>query len=56
MRDFQLPNYPISKLLHFFVLGVLPATAAEFLELQPLGRRFPVFRGRVIPFFALTTL
>jgi len=35
---------------------MLAATAAEFLELQPLGRRLPVFRGRVIPFFALTTL
>src|SRR5437763_6506362 len=33
----RLQNYPITKLqnlLHFFVRGVLTATAAEFLELQ----------------------
>jgi len=27
------------------VRRVLAATAAEFLELQPLGRRLPVLRG-----------
>jgi hypothetical protein len=43
-------------LFHFFMRRVLAATAAEFLEFQPLGRRLPVLRGRVIPLFALTTL
>jgi hypothetical protein len=36
--------------------GVLAATAAEFLELQPVRRRFTVLRGRIIPFFAITAL
>jgi hypothetical protein len=36
--------------------GVLAATAAELLEFQPLGRRFAVLRGRIIPLFAITTL
>jgi hypothetical protein len=35
---------------------VLTATAAEFLEFQPLGRRLAVLRGRIIPLFAITTL
>jgi hypothetical protein len=49
----KLLNYP---LLHFFVRGVLTATAAKFLELQPLGRRLPVLRRRIIPLFAVTAL
>jgi hypothetical protein len=56
---FRLQNYPITKLqnlFHFFVRGVLTATAAEFLELQPLGRRLPVLRRRIIPLFAVTAL
>jgi hypothetical protein len=36
--------------------GVLAATAAEFLEFQPLGRRFAVLRGRIVPLFAVTAL
>jgi hypothetical protein len=44
-HEVQLPNYPIIKsqnLFHFFVRGVLTATAAELLELQPLGCRLAV--------------
>jgi hypothetical protein len=41
---------------HFFVRRVLAATAAEFLEFQPLRGRFTVFRGRIIPLFAVTAL
>jgi hypothetical protein len=36
--------------------GVLAATAAEFLEFQPLRRRLAVLRGRIIPLFAITAL
>jgi hypothetical protein len=43
-------------LFHFFVRRVLAATAAEFLELQPLGRRFAVLGRRIIPLFAITAL
>jgi hypothetical protein len=43
-------------LLHFFVGGVLAATAAEFLELQPLGRRLAVLGRRIVPLFAITAL
>ena len=35
---------------------VLAATAAEFLEFQPLGRCFPVLGGRIIPLFAIAAL
>jgi hypothetical protein len=35
---------------------MLTATAAEFLELQPLRRRLPVLSGRIIPLFAITAL
>jgi hypothetical protein len=35
---------------------MLAATAAEFLELQPLRRRLPVLGGRIIPLFAITAL
>jgi len=41
---------------HFFVRRVLAATAAELLELQPLGGRLPVLGSRVIPLFAITAL
>jgi len=57
--DFQLPNYKITQLpnlLNFFVRRVLAATAAEFLEFQPLGRRFAVLGRRIIPLFAVTAL
>jgi hypothetical protein len=36
--------------------GVLAATAAEFLEFQPLGRRLAIFCCRVIALFAITAL
>ena len=35
---------------------VLAATAAEFFEFQPLGRRLAVFGRRIIPLFAITAL
>jgi hypothetical protein len=35
---------------------MLAATAAEFLELQPLRRRLPVLGRRIIPLFAITAL
>jgi hypothetical protein len=35
---------------------VLAATAAEFLEFQPLGRRFAVLGRRIVPLFAITAL
>jgi len=35
---------------------MLPATAAEFLQLQPVRCRFPVLGLRVIPLFALAAL
>jgi len=56
---YRLQNYPITKLqnlFHFFVRGVLTATAAEFFEFQPLGRRLTVLRCRIVPFFAVTAL
>jgi hypothetical protein len=56
---FQLPNYKIPQLpnsFHFFMRRVLAATAAEFLEFQPLGRRLPILGRRVIPLFAVTAL
>jgi hypothetical protein len=43
-------------LFHFFMRRMLAATAAELLELQPLGRRFPVLGGRIVPLFAITAL
>src|SRR4029077_12643887 len=45
-----------SRLLHFLVRRVLAATAAEFLELQPLRRRLPVLGRRIIALFAITAL
>jgi hypothetical protein len=44
------------QLLHLFMGGVLAATSAEFLELQPLGRRLPILGRRIIPLFAITAL
>src|SRR2546428_13138094 len=35
---------------------VLPATPAEFLDLQPIRSGFPVLGGRIIPLFAITAL
>jgi hypothetical protein len=52
----QLQNFPITQLFHFFVRRMLAATAAEFLELQPLGRRLPVLGRRIVPLFAVTAL
>jgi hypothetical protein len=43
-------------LFHFFMRRMLAATAAEFLELQPLRGRLPVLGGRIIPLFAITAL
>jgi hypothetical protein len=50
------PNHAIAQLFHFLVRRVLAATAAEFLEFQPLGRRLPILGRRVIAFFAITAL
>jgi len=44
------------QLLHFFMRRVLAATSAEFLELQPLGRRLPILGRRIVPLFAITAL
>jgi hypothetical protein len=44
------------QLFHFFVRRMLPATAAEFLQLQPVRCRLPVLGLRIIPFFALAAL
>jgi hypothetical protein len=44
------------QLFHFFVRRVLAATVAEFLEFQPLRRRFAVLGRRIIPLFAVTAL
>jgi hypothetical protein len=49
-------NCSIAKLFHFLVWRMLAATAAEFLEFQPLRRRLPVLGGRIIPLFAITAL
>jgi hypothetical protein len=35
---------------------MLPATAAELLQFQPVRRRLPVLGLRIIPLFALTAL
>ena len=35
---------------------MLPAAAAEFLQLQPLRHSLPVLGRRIIPLFALTAL
>jgi hypothetical protein len=59
LSDFKFAQSPITqslKLFNFFVGGVLAATAAEFLEFQPLGRRFAVLRRRIVPLFAVTAL
>ena len=36
--------------------GVLTATSAEFLELQPFRHRLAVLGLRIIPLFAVTAL
>jgi hypothetical protein len=51
-----ITNHTIAQLFHFFMGGVLTATAAEFLEFQPLGRRFAVLGRRIVPLFAVTAL
>jgi hypothetical protein len=35
---------------------VLPAPAAELLQLQPFRHRLPVLGGRIVPLFAITAL
>jgi len=49
-------DHAIAQLFHFFMRRVLAATAAEFLEFQPLGRRLPILGRRVVPLFAVTAL
>jgi hypothetical protein len=56
LKDSQSPNRQSRNLFHFFMRRVLAATAAEFLELQPLSRRFAVLGRRIIPLFAVTAL
>jgi hypothetical protein len=51
-----ITNHAIAQLFHFFMRRVLAATAAEFLEFQPLGRRLPILGRRVVPLFAVTAL
>jgi hypothetical protein len=51
-----IANHTMAPLFHFFVRRVLAATVAELLELQPFGRRLPIFGRRVVPLFAVTTL
>ena len=43
-------------LLHFLVTGVLAARIAKLLRLHPVGMLLPIFRGRVIPVFAVVAL
>jgi hypothetical protein len=38
------------------VPSLLPAGIAKLLGLHPVGMLFPVFRGRVIPVFAIIAL
>jgi hypothetical protein len=52
-RQSKIINQP---LFNFLVGGVLTATAAEFLEFQPLGRRLAVLGRRIVPLFAVTAL
>jgi hypothetical protein len=42
--------------LRFLVASVLAATATEFFELEPIGRRLLVLRRGVITALAFTTL
>ena len=51
-----IDNHTITQLFHFFMGGVLAATVAELLELQPFGRRLPILGRRVVPLFAVTAL
>jgi hypothetical protein len=58
-RTFSIAQSAITQspnLFHFFMGGVLTATAAEFFKLQPLGRRLAVLGRRIIPLFAITAL
>jgi hypothetical protein len=45
-----------ASLFHFFMRRMLPAAPAKLLQLDPVRRRLPVLRGRVVPLFALTAL
>jgi hypothetical protein len=51
-----ITDHTIAQLFYFFMRRVLAATAAEFLEFQPLGRRLPILGRRVVPLFAVTAL
>jgi hypothetical protein len=44
------------QLLHFFMRRMLPATLAEFFQLDTIRSRLPVLRGRIVPLFAITAL
>lgn len=46
----------LQALFGFLVGRVLPATAAEFLELQPLRGSLAILRGRVVPLLAVSAL
>jgi hypothetical protein len=52
----QLPDYKITKLLHFFMRRMLAATVAELLQFQPVRGRLTVLGLRIVAFFALTAL
>jgi len=44
------------QLFHFLMRRVLAASAAEFLQLQPVGCCLPILCGRIVPLFALAAL
>jgi hypothetical protein len=46
----------LNDLFYFFMRRMLPATLAEFLQLQPIRSGLPVLRGRIIPLFTITAL
>jgi hypothetical protein len=54
--DNQQSKLSNQQLFNFFMRRVLAATAAEFLELQPLSRRLPILGRRIVPLFAVTAL
>ena len=50
------PNLRVSPSLRFLMASVLAATATEFLELEPIGRRLLVLGRSVVAALAFTTL
>lgn len=52
---FILHTLPLG-LLRFFVTGVLTASPAELLELEPVGGRLLVLRRHVVPTLAFSAL